>query len=70
MDIDILLALQEFRNGSGAFLDSFFFKDDLAWGIEHGDCHHGIDLLVYQQGHSPGAACRPGLPRAARGIQS
>ena len=26
MDIDILLALQEFRNGSGAFLASFFSK--------------------------------------------
>ena len=26
MDIDILLALQEFRNGAGAFLSSFLSK--------------------------------------------
>lgn len=29
MDINVLYALQEFRNGAGGILAGFFFKDDL-----------------------------------------
>ena len=48
MDISILLAFQDFRNGPGAFLAAFLAKMTWLCEFEHGDRHYGAALLVRQ----------------------